>query len=111
MRAFGHQMIGRGRAPRPSRLLAIATVLTSTVLGAGTLVGVLAVTAGPAYADVTTSTYTIGSPSPAVTSVTGAPSGETVGSLTNFEVSFTVNPSLSGSGSAWVSVVPSTPLG
>jgi hypothetical protein len=111
MRAFGHQKIRRGRAPRPSRLLATTTVLTSTVLGAGILVGVLAVTAGPAYADVTTSTYTIGSPSPAVTSVTASPSGATVMSLTNFEVSFTVNPSLSGSSSAWVSVVPSTPLG
>jgi hypothetical protein len=111
MRAFGHQKIGRGRAPRRSRFLATTTLLTSTVLGAGTLVGVLAVTAGPAYADVTTSTYTIGSPSPAVTSVTAAPSGATVGSLTTFEVSFTVNPSLSGSSSAWVSVVPSTSLG
>jgi large repetitive protein len=111
MRAFGHQMIRRGRERRPSRLLATTTVLTSTVLGAGTLVGVLALTAGPAYADVTTSTYTIGSPSPAVTSVTASPSGATVVSPTNFEVSFTVNPSLSGSGSAWVSVVPSTPLG
>ena len=111
MRAFGHQMLRRGRAPRPSRLLATATVLTSTVLGAGTLVGVLAVTAGPAYADVTTSTYTIGSPSPAVTSVTASPSGATVVSVTNFEVSFTVNPSLSGGGADWVSVVPSTALG
>ncbi len=111
MRAFGHQMIKRGRAHWPSRLLATTTVLTSTVLAAGTLVGVLALTAGPAYADVTTSTYTIGSPSPAVTSVTASPSGATVVSLTNFEVSFTVNPSLSGGSSAWVSVVPSTPLG
>jgi hypothetical protein len=111
MRAFGHQMIRRGRARRPSRLLATTTVLTSTVLGAGTLVGVLAVTAGPAYADVTTSTYTIGSPSPAVTSVTASPSGATVVSPTNFEVSFTVNPSLSGSSADWVNVVPSTPLG
>ncbi len=92
-------------------MLATTTVLTSSVLGAGILVGVLAVTAGPAYADVTTSTYTIGSPSPAVTSVTASPSGATVVSLTNFEVSFTVNPSLSGGSSAWVSVVPSTPLG
>ena len=47
-------------------------------LVSATLVGVLAETAGSAYADVTTSTYTIGSPSPAVTSVTASPSGATV---------------------------------
>jgi hypothetical protein len=110
MRLLGHQRVGRGRAHRPSRLLATATVLTGTVLAAGTLVGVLVVTADPAFADVTTSTYTIGSPSPAVTSVTATPSGATTGSSTSFEVSFTVNPSLSGSPD-WVSVVPSTSLG
>ena len=111
MRAFGHQMKRRGHATRPSGLLATTTVLTSTVLGAGILVGVLAVTAGAAYADVTTSTYTIGSPSPAVTSLTASPNGATALSPTNFEVSFTVSPSLSGSSSDWVTVVPSTPLG
>ncbi|HUC14187.1 MAG TPA: hypothetical protein VMS00_07020 [Acidimicrobiales bacterium] len=111
MRALGHQQIKRGRARRPSRFLATTAVLTGTVLAAGTLVGVLAVTAVPAYADVTTSTYTIGTPSPAVTNVAASPSGATVSSSTNFEVSFTVNPSLSGSSSDWVDVVPSTPLG
>jgi hypothetical protein len=111
MRAFGHQMIRRGRAPRPSKLLATTSVLTGTVLAAGTLVGVLAVTAVPAYADITTSTYTIGAPSPAVTNATASPSGTTVDASTNFQVSFTVNPSLSGGGADWVSVVPSTSLG
>ena len=111
MRVLGHQMVRRGRAHRPSRLLATTSVLAGTVLAAGTLVGVLAVTAVPAYADVTTSTYTIGSPSPAVTSVTASPSGATVSSATNFEVSFTVNPSLSGGSSDWVSVMPSASLG
>jgi hypothetical protein len=91
-------------------LLATATVLTGTVLAAGMLVGVLVVTADPAFADVTTSTYTIGSPSPAVTGVTATPSGATVDSATNFEVSFTVSPSLSGSPD-WVYVMPSTSLG
>jgi len=111
MRALGHQTVGRGRAHRPSRLLATATVLTGTVLAAGTLVGVLVVTADPAFADVTTSTYTIGSPSPAVTNVVASPSGVSTASSTNFEVTFTVNPSLSGGGSDWVSVAPSTSLG
>jgi hypothetical protein len=109
MKVLGHQTIRRGRAHRPSKLLATATVLTGTVLAAGTLVGVLVVTADPAFADVTTSTYTIGSPSPAVTSVVATPGGATVGSATNFEVSFTVNPSLSSPD--WITVVPSTSLG
>jgi hypothetical protein len=109
MKVLGHQMVRRGRAHRPSKLLATATVLTGTVLAAGTLVGVLVVAADPAFADVTTSSYTIGSPSPAVTSVTATPSGATVGSATNFEVSFTVNPSLSSPD--WIAVVPSASLG
>jgi hypothetical protein len=92
-------------------LLATTTVLTGTVLAAGTLVGVLAVTAGPAYADIATSTYTIGSPSPAVTNVVASPSGASSASSTDFEVTLTVNPSLSGGGADWVSVVPSTSLG
>jgi len=91
-------------------LLTITTVLTGSVLAAGTLAGALAVTAVPAYADVTTSTYTIGSPSPAVTGVTASPGGATVSTPTNFKVSFTVNPSLSGGGPDWLSVLPSTPL-
>ena len=94
MKVLGHQMIRRGRAHRPSKLLATATVLTGTVLAAGMLVGVLVVTADPAFADVTTSTYTIGSPSPAVTGVTATPSGATADTATNFEVSFIVNPAL-----------------
>src|ERR1700679_432189 len=110
MKEFGHQTVRRGRAPRPSRLLATATVLTGTVLAAGTLVGVLAVTAGSAYADVTTSTYTIGSPSPAVTNVVASPSGVSTASSTNFEVTFTVTPPLSGGGDGII-VAPSPPLG
>jgi hypothetical protein len=111
MRLFGHRTIRRGRASRPSKLLATTTALTGTVLAAGTLVGVFAVTAGPAYADVTTSTYTIGSPSPAVAGAAASPSGVTTDAATNFEVSFTVNPALAGSAADWVSVVPSTALG
>ena len=114
MRLLGHRKVRRGRvgqAHRPSRLLATTTVLTGTVLAAGTLVGVLAVTAGPAYADIATSTYTIGSPSPAVTNVVASPSGASSASSTDFEVTLTVNPSLSGGGADWVSVVPSTSLG
>lgn len=92
--------------PSAARLLAGVAVLTATGLAGG-----LALSAGPAYADVTTSTYTVGAPSGAVTDVTATPSGLTVGASANFEVDFRVGTALSGSSSDWVSVVPSTALG
>jgi hypothetical protein len=96
----------RRPAGNRARLWAGAAILT-----VGALAGGLAVTAAPAYADVTTGTYTIGSPSGGVTNVTVSPSGAATDSSTNFTVSFTVSPALSGSGSDWVSLVPSTALG
>jgi hypothetical protein len=89
-----------------ARLWAGAAILTVGALAAG-----LAVTAAPAYADVTTGTYTIGSPSGGVTNVAVSPGGAATSASTDFEVSFTVSPALSGSGSDWVSIVPSTALG
>lgn len=83
-----------------------AATLTVAALSAGLLL-----TAGPAYADVTSNVYTIGSPSHAVTNVASSPSAVGVAASTNFEVTFTVAKSLSGNSSDWVSVVPSTPLG
>ena len=56
---------GRGR----SRATAVAVVLTTGALCAG-----LAITALPAYADVTSNDYTIGSPSGAVSTVVATPS-------------------------------------
>jgi large repetitive protein len=81
------------------------------VLTAGILAGGLAMTAVPAYADITTSSYTIGSPSGAVTGVTASPRGVSTDSSTDFEVSFTVGTALAGSSSDWVNVVPSATLG
>jgi hypothetical protein len=81
--------------------LASAAILTA---------GGLVITTIPAYADVTTSTYTIGSPSGGVTVVTVEPSGASVATSTHFEVTFTLPTALSGSGSDWVSVAPSTAL-
>jgi len=95
-----------GRAMGRSRLLAGAAVLTT-----GALVGGLAITAGPAYADITTSSYTIGAPSGGVTNVVASPSGVNAGGSTSFDVSFTVPTALAGSSSDWVTVVPSESLG
>ena len=82
-----------------------AATLTVAALSAGLLL-----TAGPAYADVTSDVYTVGSPSHAVTNVAASPSAVGVAASTNFEVTFTVGKSLAGNSSDWVSVVPSTPL-
>jgi hypothetical protein len=104
------QLKMKDRAGDRSRLLSAATALTATALLAGMLAGILAATVAPAYADVTSSTYTIGSPTSAVTDVVASPSGATASTSTNFEVSFSVVPALSGNSSDWVSVIPSSAL-
>jgi hypothetical protein len=96
----------RGWARGLSRLGANAAALTAVAL-----TGALAVTAGPAYADVTSSDYTIGTPSPPVSSVVASPETAAADAATNFEVSFTPGTSLAGGAEDWVSIAPSEPLG
>jgi hypothetical protein len=83
----------------------------AAILTAGGLVGGLALTAVPAYADITTSTYTIGTPSAPVSGVAATPTGVTADAHTSFEIVFTVGTALVGSSSDSVTVVPSTSLG
>lgn len=59
--------------------------------------GLAAVTAAPAFADVTTADYTIGTPTGAVTSATVSPTTVVANSLTSWTVSF-VTPASLGSG-------------
>jgi hypothetical protein len=59
--------------------------------------GLAAVTAAPAFADVTTANYTIGTPTGAVTSATVSPTTVVANSLTSWTVSF-VTPAALGSG-------------
>ena len=59
--------------------------------------GLAAVTAAPAFADVTTANYTIGTPTGAVTSATVSPTTVVASSLTSWTVSF-VTPAALGSG-------------
>ena len=59
--------------------------------------GLAAVTAAPAFADVTTANYTIGTPTGAVTSATVSPTTVVANSLTSWTVSF-VTPASLGSG-------------
>lgn len=94
------------RGWRRTRLLAGTLALTVGTLGAG-----LAVTAAPAFADVTSSPYTIGTPSGGVTSVTASPSSVSSSASTGFSLSFTTPAALAGSSSSWISVMPSVALG
>lgn len=72
-------------------LVRAAIAVTAVALGAG-----LAVLIGLASADVTSSSYTIGTPTPPVTSVVASPSTVGVDTSTTFEVSFTAGTGLSG---------------
>ena len=68
---------------RRARLALSAVAVTAATLGGGLLA-----TALPAYADVTTNSYTIGSPSGAVSSVAASPTTVGAGAATSFEVTF-----------------------
>ncbi len=82
--------------------MAVAAVLTTGALCAG-----IAVTALPAYADVTTSYYTIGTTTGAVSTVVATPASVIGSASTNFEVSFTAGAGLSGASDSFVTVAPS----
>jgi hypothetical protein len=58
--------------------------------------------ASPAYADVTTASYNIGAPTPSVNSLVVAPTIATVGTATNFELSFVATVELATSGTITV---------
>ena len=83
----------------------MAVVLTTGALCAG-----LAITALPAYADVTSNDYTIGSPSGAVSTVVATPSSVAASGSSNFEVSFTAPTGLAGTSDSYVTVAPSEAL-
>ncbi len=67
----------------------------AAVLSAATIAGGLIATALPAFADVTTNSYTIGAPSGAVGAVTASPSAVGAGAVTNFELTFELPAALS----------------
>jgi hypothetical protein len=83
----------------------VAVVLTTGALCAG-----LAVTALPAYADVTSNDYTIGSATGAVSTVVATPTSVSASGSTNFEVSFTAASGLAGSSDSYITVASSVPL-
>jgi hypothetical protein len=94
-----------GHFRRRARQVVGAVAITGAVLGGG-----LMATALPAFADVTTNNYTIGSPSGAVNSVAASPGAVGAGAATQFEVTFNLPVALSGTNSDWVTVTPSVAL-
>ncbi len=83
----------RHRPGRPTRVVMAVITLTAAALGAGQVLA-----AGPAYADVATNAYTIGTPSTAVSAVTVAPTATSASTPTKFEVHFVATaPLTSGS--------------
>jgi hypothetical protein len=80
--------------------------VTVVALGAG-----LAITALPAYADVTSTDYTIGTPTGAVSAVAATPAAASTGASTQFTVTFTSPAALAGTNDSWVTITPSESLG
>ena len=87
-------------------LVGAVIALTLAALGVGTVV-----LSGIADADVATSVYTIGAPTPPVSNVVVTPSTVAVAASTTFEISFTPGTALAGSASDSITIVPSVPLG
>jgi hypothetical protein len=79
-----------------------AVVLTTGAICAGLVVAAL-----PAYADVTSGYYTIGTVTGAVTTVVASPTTVVNATPTNFEVSFTASAGLAGSSDSFITVAPS----
>jgi hypothetical protein len=104
-----HQQSPSGTAPRRwrgrAKLAAGTLALTMGALGAG-----LTATALPAYADVLSSYYTIGTPSGSVGTVTATPATVAASASNSFTVTFTAAAALAGSSNASVTVTSSTPL-
>ena len=106
MQETGRSAISRRRGLGRARWLGAGLAVTVVALGAG-----LAVTALPAYADVTSSDYTIGTPTGAVTAVAASPAAATTAASTQFKVTFTTPAALAGTSDSWVIVTPSESLG
>jgi hypothetical protein len=92
----------------PRRRVGTSFATTSALLfGVATA---LCAAAAPAYADVATAEYTIGTPTNAVASVVASPATVSQNTLTNFTVKFRATTALSGVGASAVTVISSSPL-
>ena len=95
----------RRRSLGRARWVGAGLAVTVVALGAG-----LVATALPAYADVTSTAYTIGTPTGGVTAIAASPTSVTTNASTQFKVTFTTPAALAGSSDSWVTVTPSESL-
>ena len=84
--------------------------LGAVLVGTAMVAGLVATGVAPAYANVTSDRYTIGSPSRPVSDVTVAPSTVTKGAPTSFELVFYAAAAISGSEDGAITVTPSRAL-
>jgi hypothetical protein len=88
-----------------AKLAAGTLALTMGALGAG-----LVATALPAYADVLSSYYTIGTPSGSVGTVTATPASVGADASTSFQLTFPAAAALAGASNAYINISSSAPL-
>ena len=98
--------LGSNRFARYTKRAGGSLAIAAAFLGTG-----LVITAVPAYANITSGYYTVGSPSGAVTSVDATPTTVGADASTDFALTFTTSAALAGSSSSWVTVVSSEALG
>lgn len=102
----GHLIRHAGkRWQRLSARVTAAAGITVALVTAG-----LAVTALPAYANVVSAAYTIGTPTGSVSGVSLAPTTVGEGEDTSFSLHFTASGALSGGSVSWVTITPSLAL-
>ncbi len=90
---------------RVTRAMAGFLVVLSALIATG-----LGVAAPPAYADVATAQYSIGTPTNAVADVVASPSTVSRNTLTNFVIDFRATAALTGTGANTVTITSSSPL-
>src|SRR5579875_1900068 len=105
MEQLSAQAAGCGPQRRSLRLGVLGAVLAGTATLGGLLLSV-----APAFADVTSNHYTIGSPSGAVVNVSASPATVSRGAETSFELVFYVGAAFSGAEGGAISVTPSEAL-
>jgi hypothetical protein len=99
----------RGRIGGQDRRRVIPTA-GALALAVSALGAWLVTSAAPAYADVGTSTYTIGTPTDAVGSVMASPSTVVQSGPTSFEVTFKATAALSGADAGTITIASSVSL-
>lgn len=104
----GKGRLGSTRASRGTKRALAAVGLPALLVG--TTFAAIVATAMPAYADITSGHYTIGSPTAPVNNLAVSPDHAQAGTSTSWRVTFDAPSPLSGAKGQWLSITPSIPL-